>query len=172
MVDGLGPETVQGCCCPRPRAQGPGGVSITSQSTTPCSSWQQQPLGTTKPRYLEQQGAPPAGPGHRFCPGAKAAGQSHRITGGRAGQGWEETLLTRTRHFRHSGETSLSQLSWVPLPGKRNLFSNKASEQASLPAWNQNSPEGWVSLPESGGLNADSSPFCDPQHLPWVTGYQ
>lgn len=54
MVDGLGPETVQGCCCPRPRAQGPGGVSITSQSTTPCSSWQQQPLGTTKPRYLEQ----------------------------------------------------------------------------------------------------------------------
>lgn len=30
------------------------GVPITSHPATPCSSWQKQPLGITKPRYLEQ----------------------------------------------------------------------------------------------------------------------
>ena len=44
----------RGVCCPRPRMQEPHGVPITSHPTIPCSSWQQQPLGTTKPRYLEQ----------------------------------------------------------------------------------------------------------------------
>lgn len=42
-------------CCPRWRMVGPSGVPITThQATTPCSSWRQQPLGITKPRYLEQ----------------------------------------------------------------------------------------------------------------------
>lgn len=60
MVDGLlqTPHGVQrqhkGMCCPRLRVQGPRWVSITTQPTIPCSSWQQQTLGTTKPRYLEQ----------------------------------------------------------------------------------------------------------------------
>lgn len=30
------------------------GGLVTSQSPTPCSSWQQQPTGIAKPRYLEQ----------------------------------------------------------------------------------------------------------------------
>lgn len=39
--------------CPRMRVQGPVHAHHIS-SHHPCSSYQQQPLGITKPRYLEQ----------------------------------------------------------------------------------------------------------------------
>lgn len=139
-------------------------MSITSQPTTPLQQlaaapghYQAKVPGAA--RELPTQGAPPAGLGHRFCSGTEATGQSHRVTGERAGQGWEETLLTRSGHFRPSGETSLSQLFWVPLPGKRHMFHDEGSEQVRLLVRNQNSPEAWVSSPESGGLDAVASPF-------------
>lgn len=140
MVDGLLqiPHGVQrqhkGMCCPILRVQGPCWVPITTQPITPCSSWQQQTLGTTKPRYLEQLENYlrkelllldlSTDSAQELKLQVRAADYSRNGMGKR----WEEALLIRTEPFRPSGETSLSQFFWVPLSGKRNMFFDKASD--------------------------------------------
>lgn len=49
----MGRNSAGVCAAPDPGHQGPVGCPSHLSPPPPCSSWQ-QPLGTTKPRYLEQ----------------------------------------------------------------------------------------------------------------------
>ena len=123
---------------------------MASQLTTPCSSLQ-QPLGTTQPRYLEQLENYLRKELLLLDLSTDSAQElrlqvrtTEPLRGGRgraAKEPYSPGLGTSDFLQRPAFPSSFG----FPIPGKRNRFYDKASEQAKRPGWNQNSPEAWAS---------------------------